>query len=113
VIELRLDPKGVGEGKASLTTKVVVDNAASTLALENYALHRSSFRTSGNVSLGHRPMTVVIQIAKFKMQKRLTRHGFFAFCIWHLALTSAGVLVLAPSIASARHFPSRGRGDEG
>jgi len=37
VIELRLDPKGVGEGKASLTTKVVVDNAASTLALENYA----------------------------------------------------------------------------
>ena len=37
VIELRLDPKGIGEGKASLTTKVVVDNAASTLALENYA----------------------------------------------------------------------------
>jgi hypothetical protein len=37
VIELRFDPKGVGEGKASLTSKVVVDNAASTLALENYA----------------------------------------------------------------------------
>jgi hypothetical protein len=37
VIELRLDPKGVGEGKASLTTKVAVDNAASTVALENYA----------------------------------------------------------------------------
>ena len=37
VIELRLDPKGVGEGKASLTTKVVVDSAANTLALENYA----------------------------------------------------------------------------
>jgi hypothetical protein len=37
VIELRMDAKGVGEGKASLTTKVVVDNAAGTLALENYA----------------------------------------------------------------------------
>jgi ankyrin len=35
------------------------------------------------------------------MQKRLTRHGFLAFCVLHFALTSAGVLVLAPSIASA------------
>ena len=26
VIEMRLDPKGLGEGKASLTTKVIVDN---------------------------------------------------------------------------------------
>ena len=37
VVELRLDPKGVGEGKTSLTTKVVVDSAAGTLALDNYA----------------------------------------------------------------------------
>ena len=37
VIELRLDAKGMGEGKASLTTKAVVDSAAGTLTLENYA----------------------------------------------------------------------------
>jgi hypothetical protein len=37
LIELRLDAKGAGEGKSSLTTKVVVDNEAKTIALENYA----------------------------------------------------------------------------
>jgi hypothetical protein len=37
VIELHLNAKGEGEGKASLTGKVVVDSAAKTLALENYA----------------------------------------------------------------------------
>jgi hypothetical protein len=37
LIEIRLDGKGVGEGKTSLTTKVVVDNEARTVALENYA----------------------------------------------------------------------------
>jgi hypothetical protein len=37
VIEIRLDPKGVGEGKTSLTTKVAVDQAAKTIALENYS----------------------------------------------------------------------------
>ncbi len=43
VIEMRLDPKGLGEGKASLTTKVIVDNGdnsdngARTVALDNYA----------------------------------------------------------------------------
>ena len=37
VIELRLDSKGVGEGKTSLTTKVIVDDEAKTVALENYA----------------------------------------------------------------------------
>jgi len=37
VIELRLNAKGLGEGKASLTTKVVVDHEAKTIALENYA----------------------------------------------------------------------------
>jgi hypothetical protein len=36
VIEMRLDPKGVGEGKTSLTTPVVVDKDAKTVALENY-----------------------------------------------------------------------------
>jgi hypothetical protein len=37
IIEIRLDPKGLGEGKTSLTTKVIADNEAKTLALENYA----------------------------------------------------------------------------
>jgi hypothetical protein len=37
VFEIRLDSKGVGEGKTSLTTKVVVDNDAKSIALENYA----------------------------------------------------------------------------
>jgi hypothetical protein len=40
VLEMRLDPKGSGEGKASLMTKVIVDNldnGAKTVALDNYA----------------------------------------------------------------------------
>jgi hypothetical protein len=37
VIELRLNAKGLGEGKTSLTSKVVFDKDARTLALENYA----------------------------------------------------------------------------
>ena len=37
LLELRLDPKGNGEGKASLTSNVVVDNEAKTIALDNYA----------------------------------------------------------------------------
>ena len=36
VIELRLNSKGEGECKVSLTGKVAVDNAAQTIALENY-----------------------------------------------------------------------------
>jgi hypothetical protein len=36
-LELRFDAKGVGEGKTSLTTKVVLDEAAKTLVLENFA----------------------------------------------------------------------------
>jgi hypothetical protein len=36
VIELRLNSKGEGEGKASLTGKVTLDSAAKTIALENY-----------------------------------------------------------------------------
>jgi hypothetical protein len=37
LIEIRLDARGLGEGKTSLTTKVVVDDSAKTVALENYA----------------------------------------------------------------------------
>ena len=37
VVEMRLDGKGLGEAKSSLTSKVVVDAAANTLALEAYA----------------------------------------------------------------------------
>jgi hypothetical protein len=37
VIEVRLDGKGTGEGKASLNGNVVVDAAAKTLALDGYA----------------------------------------------------------------------------
>jgi len=36
VIELRMDPKGGGEGKTSLTSKIAVDEVAKTLQLENY-----------------------------------------------------------------------------
>jgi hypothetical protein len=37
LVEIRLDGKGSGEGKTSLTTKVVADGEAHTLALDNYA----------------------------------------------------------------------------
>ena len=37
VVELRVDAKGVGEGKASLTTNVGLDAQAQTLALDGYA----------------------------------------------------------------------------
>jgi hypothetical protein len=37
LIEVQLDPKGLGEGKTSLTTKVIVDKDANTIALDNYA----------------------------------------------------------------------------
>ena len=36
LVELRLDAKGVGEGKASLTTNVALDTKAQTLALDGY-----------------------------------------------------------------------------
>jgi hypothetical protein len=36
VVEMRLDGKGVGEAKSSLTSPVVVDTAANTLALDKY-----------------------------------------------------------------------------
>jgi hypothetical protein len=37
VVEMRIDGKGVGEAKSSLTSQVVVDAAANTLALDKYA----------------------------------------------------------------------------
>jgi hypothetical protein len=37
LIELRLNAKGEGEGKVSLTGKVAADPAAKTIALDNYA----------------------------------------------------------------------------
>ena len=37
LVEIRLDASGMGEGKTSLTTSVVADNAAKTVALDNYA----------------------------------------------------------------------------
>jgi hypothetical protein len=37
LIEIRLDSKGSGGGKTSLTTKVIVDNEAKTVALDDYA----------------------------------------------------------------------------
>jgi hypothetical protein len=36
VMELRLNPKGDGEGRASLTGKVIVDAASKSIALEGY-----------------------------------------------------------------------------
>jgi len=44
VIELRLNAKGEGEGKASLTGQVTVDAAAKSIALENYAALPVIFR---------------------------------------------------------------------
>jgi hypothetical protein len=37
LVEIRLDGKGSGEGKTSLTAKVVADSETHTLALDNYA----------------------------------------------------------------------------
>ena len=37
VLEVRLNAKGIGEGKASLTGKVAVDSSAKTIALDGYS----------------------------------------------------------------------------
>ena len=37
VLEMRFDAGGIGEGRTSLTTNVILDKQAGTLALENYA----------------------------------------------------------------------------
>jgi hypothetical protein len=51
VIEFHLNAKGVGEGKASLATKIAVDPAAKTIALDGYAASpvvlKTVKRTSG------------------------------------------------------------------
>ena len=36
VVEMRIDGKGVGEAKSSLTSPVVIDAAANTLAIDKY-----------------------------------------------------------------------------
>lgn len=52
VIELRLNAKGEGEGKASLSGKVAVDADAKTIALDGYAgqpiVLKAVKRTSGS-----------------------------------------------------------------
>jgi hypothetical protein len=37
LLEIRLNPKGSGEGKASLTSRIVADNEAKMLRLDDYA----------------------------------------------------------------------------
>ena len=37
VVEMRIDGKGIGEAKSSLSSPVVVDAAANTLAIDKYA----------------------------------------------------------------------------
>jgi len=44
VIEIHMDSKGLGEAKASLTTKVVLDNEIKTLALDGYAAAPAIFQ---------------------------------------------------------------------
>ena len=44
LIELRLNPKGEGEGKASVTGKIAPDPAADIVALENYDAQPTVFR---------------------------------------------------------------------
>jgi hypothetical protein len=53
LVEIRLDSKGFGEGKTSLTSKVVADNEAKTVALDNYAGTPAIFQ----------------KVEKFKVQK--------------------------------------------
>jgi hypothetical protein len=44
LIEMRLDPKGIGEGKTSLVAKIALDDAAHTLALDGYAMAPAQLR---------------------------------------------------------------------
>ena len=46
LIELQLDAKGAGEGKTSLSTNVVMDVAANTLALDGYAAAPAMIRVT-------------------------------------------------------------------
>jgi hypothetical protein len=44
LIEIHIDPKGIGEGKASLMSKVILDKEAKTVALENYTATPAIFQ---------------------------------------------------------------------
>jgi hypothetical protein len=44
LIELRAGPKGMLEGKTSLTSKILIDNDAKTVALENYSTIPTTLR---------------------------------------------------------------------
>ena len=46
LIEMRLDDRGAGEGKTSLTTGVIIDTAANTLALDGYAAAQPLLKVS-------------------------------------------------------------------
>jgi len=50
VIELRLNAKGLGEGKTSLTGKVTMDAAAKTIALDGYSMLPIVFKDVKRVS---------------------------------------------------------------
>jgi hypothetical protein len=52
VIEMRLDAKGSGEAKTSLTTKVVVDREAGTVALDDYAAAPAILQKVGPATRG-------------------------------------------------------------
>jgi hypothetical protein len=56
IIEIRFDGKGVGEGRTSLTTKIVVDSEAKTVALENYQTAAAILR---NVKASEAPPRIV------------------------------------------------------
>jgi hypothetical protein len=51
LIELRVGPKGLIEGKTSLTSKVIVDADAKTVALENYPAAVTYLRLPGATKL--------------------------------------------------------------
>ena len=55
VIELRAGPKGLIEGKTSLTNKIAVDADANTAALENYAAATASLAPTSAAGRSSRP----------------------------------------------------------
>jgi len=57
VIELRVDRRGVGEGKASLAAKVTADAATQSLVLENYASAPVLLKGLKRIQAGPAPTT--------------------------------------------------------
>jgi hypothetical protein len=53
VVELRLNRKGEGEGKASLTSKITADTQAKTIALDSYNTAPVLFQAVKRESSGH------------------------------------------------------------